>query len=165
VRIQGDEANALFYLGSCYEQASRAQQNANYFARAVETFKRLISLQPEDAFALNYLGYMYAEKGIHLQEAVELLLRAIEIDPDNSAFLDSLGWAYFRLGEYDQAEHYLARALQYVDGDDGEEQAVILDHAGDIAAAQGKKNAANKHWQRALELDPNNDAVRGKLKP
>ena len=108
---------------------------------------------------------MYAEEGIHLQEAVELLLRAIEIDPDNSAFLDSLGWAYFRLGELEQAEHYLGQALQFISADEGEEQAVILDHAGDIAKAQGKGEMAKKYWQRALELSPDNDALRGKLAP
>ena len=106
---------------------------------------------------------MYAEKGIHLQEAVELLLRAIAIEPQNSAFLDSLGWAYYQLGELDQAEQYLAQSMEWMDEGDAEEAAVICEHAGDIAHAQGRSDDAQRYWRRALEFDPDNGALRAKL--
>jgi tetratricopeptide (TPR) repeat protein len=157
------DTQVLFYLGSCYEQASRHLDDSDYFAHAVETFTRLLAIKSDDAFALNYLGYMYAEKGIQLQEAVDLLLRAIDIEPENSAFFDSLGWAYYRLGEWQQAERYLTKALEYMDGDDTEEQTVILDHAADISWALGKQSVANTYWQRVLDLTPDDEAVRAKV--
>ena len=163
VELDPEETFALFYLGSALEQASREHPEAGYFERAVEAFQRLIALRPDDAYALNYLGYSYAERGVHLEEAVELLTRAVGIDPDNGAFFDSLGWAYYRLGKLAEAERQLAQALQQMGDHDDEEQAVIFDHAGDIADALGKRTEAVDHWQRALDLSPQNDELRRKL--
>ncbi len=165
VGLANDKSRALFYLGACYEQASRKLGRDEYFDRAVETFQSLLEIEPNDAYALNYLGYMYADKGVRLTEAVALLEKALAIQPDNSAFLDSIGWAYFRLGELVQAEHYLQQALAYMDEDDPEEQAVIFDHAGDIASALGKMDEAHAHWQKVLELEPDNQEVQRKLLP
>ena len=165
VALANDKSRMLFYLGSCYEQASRKLGRDEYFDRAVETFQRLLEIDPNDAYALNYLGYMYADKGVQLTEAVALVEKAIALVPDNSAFLDSIGWAYFRLGELAQAEHYLQQALEHMDEGDPEEQAVIFDHAGDIASALGKTDEARAHWQKVLELAPDNEEVRRKLLP
>jgi len=163
-----DEADphVLFYLGACFEQASRQLDDEGYFARAVEAFERLLELDPDDAYTLNYLGYMYADKGVNLEEAVALLSKAVALEPDNSAFLDSMGWAYFRLGELDQAEGYLNKALQALEEEyEAEEKAVIFDHAGDIAQALGKTSQAREHWQKVLQLTPDNEAVKHKLSP
>ena len=155
--------HALFYLGSVLEEASRESPGAGYFERAVECFRQVLALQPDDAYALNYLGYSFADRGVNLEEAVQLLTRAVAIEPDNGAFFDSLGWAYYRLGELEEAERYLSRALEAMDDHDTEEQAVILDHAGDIADALGKRDEAEVHWRRVLDLTPENEVVREKL--
>ena len=165
VALANDKSRVLFYLGSCYEQASSKLGRDEYFDRAVETFQRLLEIEPNDAYALNYLGYMYADKGVRLTEAVALLEQAIALVPDNSAFLDSIGWAYFRLGELAQAEDYLQQALEHMDEGDPEELAVIFDHAGDIASALGKTDEARAHWQKVLELAPDKEEVRRKLLP
>ena len=165
VALANDKSRVLFYLGSCYEQASRKLSRDEYFDHAVETFQRLLEIEPNDAYALNYLGYMYADKGMRLTEAVALLEKAIALEPDNSAFLDSIGWAYFRLGELAQAEQYLQQALDHLGEEDPEEKAVIFDHAGDIASSLGKTDEARAHWQKVLELAPDNEEVRRKLLP
>ena len=170
-RLDSTDTYNLFYLGSCLEQAARARWDfgdqsgtaQDYFDLAVETFKRLLTTSPDDAYALNYLGYMYAERGVHLAEAVELLTRAVAIDPANGAFFDSLGWAYFRLGDFQQAEHFLAKALAQLQEHEDEEQAIIYDHAGEIAHALGKGVEANKHWRKAFDLAPGNTELRRKL--
>jgi tetratricopeptide (TPR) repeat protein len=167
VDLVPDDSFALFYLGSTLEQASRepalTKDARAYFERAVAVFRRLIELNPDDAYALNYLGYSFAERGIHLQEAVELLQRAIRIEPDNGAFHDSLGWAYYHLGDLAEAERALETALSQMDDHEDSEQAVILDHAGDIADSLGKREEARRHWQRALELTPENRELQRKL--
>jgi len=167
VSLDETDTQVLFHLGASLEQASRQTGVEAYFARAVEAFEQLLEFDPEDQYALNYLGYMYADKGIELETAVELLLKAIQIDPNNSAFFDSLGWAYFRQGDLDRAAHYLDRALECIIDEeyDAEEQAVIFDHAGDIAQALGKKLEARQHWQKALQLTPDNGVVKAKLSP
>lgn len=163
--LEIDKGPVLFYLASSYEQGARHLDRMDFFDRAVETFERLLEFNPNDSYALNYLGYMYADKGIRLEVAVGLLMRAISLEPENSAFLDSLGWAYFRLGQLQQAEQYLHQALALMGEDDLEEQAVIFDHAGDIASALGKEGEARTHWQKVLELAPDNEEVRLKLTP
>ncbi len=166
--LDPEDTHRLFYLGSCFEQAARQTGREAYFDRAIETFERLLEADPDDAYSLNYLGYMYADKGIHLEEAVVMLSKAVSLDPGNSAFLDSLGWAYFRLGQLDHAQHYLGRALEILGRGDptveaAGDQAIILDHAGDVAQALGKDNEARTHWTRALELAPDNHDVKTKL--
>ena len=166
--LDADDTRGLFYLGSCFELASRETGRSDYFDAAVETFERLLRIDPQDAYALNYLGYMFADVGTHLDKAVELLTRAVSLDPDNSAFLDSLGWAYFRLGNVERAYHFMAQALSEMAAEEEHEasaadQAIIFDHAGDIAHALGDLSQAVTHWTRALELAPENQDLKHKL--
>ena len=165
-RLDPRSTDVLFYLGTILERVAREENDAGLFERAVITFEELIEISPGDAYALNYLGYMFAERGVRLQEAVALLNRAISIDPANRAFFDSLGWAYYQLGNLAEAEKFLGKAIaQMIETDDGdeEEQAVIFDHAGDIAAALGKQGQALEMWRRALQLAPEDDEIQRKL--
>lgn len=146
----------LFGLASFLEQSGR-------FNEAVATFEKLLALDSSDALALNYLGYMLADKGIRLEDARSLIERALAFEPDNGAFLDSMGWVLFRLGEYEEAEKYLDRAVQFerIMGD--EENAVIFDHVGDVAEALGKLEKARASWAKSLEFNEDNLDVRQKL--
>src|SRR5581483_10885628 len=83
-----------FILASMYERQKKYDQ-------AEDTFKHVISADPNNAVALNYLGYMLADRGVRLEEAMGYIKRAIQLDPNNGAYLDSLGWAYFKMGNYD----------------------------------------------------------------
>ena len=80
------------------------------WSEAVTEFRRVLGLDPDFHAALNYLGYMYAERGENLDEARSLVERAVALEPDNGAYVDSLGWVYFRLGRYEQARATLERA-------------------------------------------------------
>jgi len=162
-KIMPDQTSILFYLGMCYERASHETNNEKFFIQSEALFERLIEIDNDDAFALNYLGYMYAEKGVKLDIAVNLITRAVEIIPNNSAFLDSLAWVYFKLGNLENASKYIKKALDKIDGNEGLELAVIFDHAGDVSEASGDFVEARKHWMRALEIDESNDMVRNKL--
>ena len=181
VELDEENTSLLFYLGSCFEQASRNMDVAplsdgaplldgDLFDSAVETFEKLLELDPEDPYALNYLGYMLADRGVRLQEAAALIKRAIALEPGKMEFLDSMGWVYYRLGDLENAERYLRQALKMLeeggeeqDEFDVEERSVILEHAGDIARSMGKENEARRHWGRALELNPGNQTILEKL--
>ena len=76
-----------------------------------ETFQRLLTLDPENALALNYLGYMLADRGIRLAEAETLIARALKSEPENGAYLDSMGWVYYRQGRFSKAMEYIDRAV------------------------------------------------------
>jgi tetratricopeptide (TPR) repeat protein len=151
--------DALFSLGSSLERAGR-------FDESVTVFQKLINLVPQHAEALNYLGYMFAEKGMRprLEEAESLVKRALAIDPDNGAFLDSLGWTYYQLGRYQDSEELLDRAIQAELGRkaDGESIAVIYDHIGDNAQKLGNIDKALDAWKKALDAKPGDKKIEGK---
>lgn len=140
-----------FMRGAMYEKLKKN-------AEAEAEFRRVLSLNPQNASALNYLGYMFADRNVRLQEAQELISRALEIEPNNGAFLDSLGWLKYRMGKLDEAENYLRMALQRVSRDP-----TVHDHLGDVYFGKDKLKEAIAQWQISLkeweagsraELDP-----------
>jgi tetratricopeptide (TPR) repeat protein len=129
-----------FLAGAAYERTGHRQA-------AIETFRRLLQADPDFAPALNYLGYMFVEKGENLDEATELVRRAVAIDPDNGAYVDSLGWAMFQRGDYVEARRYLERAADLIPDD-----ATICEHLADVYAMLGETDRAAAYYQKALEL-------------
>ena len=116
------------------------------FDAAEREFRALITENPKNASALNYLGYMLADRNVRLTDALDMIRRAVDLDPNNPAYLDSLGWVYYRLGDLDKAEQYLRRAVQGYSKDP-----TVHDHLGDVLAAKGELKDAVAHWQRSVE--------------
>jgi tetratricopeptide (TPR) repeat protein len=133
-----DKLYAVFVKGSVYEREKKYEQ-------AEEAFKQVLAGDPQNAVALNYLGYMLADRGVRLEEALNYVKKAIELDPANGAYLDSLGWAYFKLGKYDLAEQNLSKAVQRTPNDP-----TVQDHLGDVYQKTGRLKQAAAHWERAL---------------
>ena len=85
-------------------------EKMNNLDAAEAQFRKVLEINPQNAGAMNYLGYMLADRNIRLQEAFKLIAKAVELEPNNGAYLDSLGWVNFRLGKLDEAETALRRA-------------------------------------------------------
>jgi tetratricopeptide (TPR) repeat protein len=115
---------------------------------AEKVLRQMLVADPSNADALNYLGYMLAERGEQLDEAIKLVTRALATDPTNGAYLDSLGWAHFRRGNLPEAEKYLSAAVERLP-----RNAEILDHLGDVHAKRGKWQDAIDSWTRAVQGD------------
>jgi tetratricopeptide (TPR) repeat protein len=128
-----------FLYGSAWERQ-------NDVPKAEQAFRRALELNPESANSLNYLGYMFADRGIRLDESVELIEKALEMEPGNGAYLDSLGWAYYKLNRFDLAEKYLLQSVEKVPTDPA-----ILDHLGDLYSKTGRIPQAQEQWRKALE--------------
>jgi tetratricopeptide (TPR) repeat protein len=116
-------------------------------AAAEQQFRKILAIDPNNSLALNYLGFMFADHGVKLEEAVTLLKRAIELDPQNGAYLDSLGWAYFKLGQYQQAEEDLQQAILRLPQDPS-----LHDHLGQIYEKTDKLKQAAAQWEIAQKL-------------
>jgi tetratricopeptide (TPR) repeat protein len=143
-----------------FQRGALLEQRRDY-AGAEVAFRLVLEKDPLHAPALNYLGYMLAERGERLDEAVSLVERALSIDPDNGAYLDSLGWAYFRQKKFERAEPLLKRAAEQAPGN-----SVIQDHLGDLLWAMGKRREAADAWRRALSGDGESierRAIEGKI--
>lgn len=152
VAREPDSLQGLFWLGAAFERTGR-------YKDAEERFRQVLDLEPDFAPALNYLGYMWAEKGENLREALELVLRAVSLEPENGAYVDSLGWAYFQLGRYDEARGHLERAAELVPDD-----AIIYEHLGDLYLAVGDAEGARERYEQAVRLEgENHEKVREKL--
>lgn len=140
--------NALLYfqLGAAYERAGQID-------RAATCFKKAIAAMPDFAEALNYLGYMWAERGLNLCEARALIERAVKLDPTNAAYLDSLGWVLFKQNRPRQALKYILRAAELSEKPDP----TILDHLGDIYFKLGERQKALDAWRKSLAIEHNPD--------
>ncbi|MCC6537905.1 MAG: tetratricopeptide repeat protein [Bryobacterales bacterium] len=117
------------------------------FDQAEAEFRKLLALNPTSTSALNYLGYMMADRGVRVSEALEMIKKALEQDPNNGAYLDSLGWAYFKLGKLTEAEQSLRRAQERTPKDP-----TIHDHLGDVLAKQGNLKGAITEWEASVRL-------------
>ncbi len=136
-----DEKEAIVFLrGAMYERMK-------HFEQAEAEFRNVLKLNPNSASALNYLGYMLADRNVRLPEAFDMIRKAVDQEPTNSAFLDSLGWVYFRMNKLEEAEESLRRSLQQY----GNRDATVYDHLGDVCLSRNKLKDAIKQWERSIK--------------
>ncbi|MEQ2006802.1 MAG: tetratricopeptide repeat protein [Limisphaerales bacterium] len=153
-RDEPERLTALFFFqaGSAYERHKDFKQAENYFRQSLR-------LAPDFAEALNYLGYMFAERGEHLTEAREMIAKALKQEPENAAFLDSMAWVLFKLNQPKEALEHQLKALKF----QKEPDATLHDHLGDIYATLKQPDKAREQWEKALAIEPS-DAIQKKLK-
>ena len=118
-----------------------------------EDLGNIIAREPDNAMALNALGYTLADRNERLDEALALIKRAAALDPSDPAIQDSLGWVYYRLGNLDRAEALLREA--YAAYPDQE----VAAHLGEVLWRQGKEREARKIWREALEHSPDSQLI------
>ncbi len=135
-----DDAVA-FRLAAAYEAADRVPD-------AERVFRAIVSRDPLHSNALNFLGYMLADRGLRVAEALTFIDRALVVEPGNPAYLDSRGWALFKLGRAADAEEPLRRATTSLRG-----SSVIQSHYAEALAALGKRPEAASALELALAGD------------
>ena len=133
-----------FQLGSTYERNQKFKEAETYFRKSLD-------LAPDFAEALNYLGYMWAERGENLEEAHRMIERAVRSEPKNAAFLDSLGWVLYKLNRPQEGLKYLLQAVQQSE----EPDPTLWEHLGDIYASLKQFDKAREAWQKSITLEPN----------
>lgn len=150
------DGEAIYQLALVYDTAKRQDE-------AIEWMRAAVDLDPNNAQALNYIGYTLAERGENLAEAEALILRALELQPNDGYITDSLGWVYYmravpliEAGQGEDAGAWVARALATLtraaelSGGDP----VISEHLGDASLLAGDKRQALEFYEQAFELDP-----------
>ncbi len=142
----------FFQVGTAYERHKDFKQAENYFRLSLK-------LIPDFAEVLNYLGYMWAERGENLSEAKTMIEQALKQEPENAAFLDSMAWVLFKLNQPKEALEFQLKALKF----QKEPDATLHDHLGDIYAALKQTEQARAQWEHALTLEPS-EAIQKKLK-
>ncbi len=130
-----------------YSRSILAERLGN-FALAEEDLQSIIDNNPNNATALNALGYMLTNRSARFEEAEDLIRRALELKPDDPAILDSMGWVKYRLGDYPAALSYLRRAYKAFPDPE------VAAHLGEVLWAMGEQRKARTVWDRALADRP-----------
>ncbi len=137
-RTPEDIDSVTFMRGAMLEK----QKN---FDAAEAEFQKILKTDPNNAGALNYLGYMLVDKNVRVPEGFAMIQKALDQDPQNGAYLDSIGWAYYRMDKLDEAAKYLQMALEKTSKDP-----TVHDHIADVFFKQGKLKEAIGSWERSL---------------
>jgi tetratricopeptide (TPR) repeat protein len=130
-----------FRLALLYEKQHERQ-------KSIEQIKEVLKLDPYNPEAQNFLGYTYAESGVHLDEAEKLIREALEAKPNSGHIIDSLGWVLYKKGQYDKAVAELERAHRIMPDD-----ATVAEHLGDAYSGQKRYRDALRIYRRALGLE------------
>ena len=140
-----------------FQLGSTCERKGDY-AEAEKYFEKCLQLAPDFVEAMNYLGYMWAEHGMKLDQARELIEKAVKAEPKNAAYLDSLAWVLFKLNQPKEALPYALQAAELSEAPDP----TVCDHIGDIYAALKQMDKAREAWRKSLSLEPN-EAIQKKL--
>ncbi len=146
-----NETNAVAHLWH-FELGAACERNKDY-EQAEKHFQKSLTLEPDDAEALNYLGYMWADRGVKLEDAKILIEKAVKIAPNNAAFIDSLGWVLFKLNQPKEALTHILKAVEL----NSKPDPTLYDHLGDIYATLKQADKAREAWRKSLEVEPNDD--------
>jgi tetratricopeptide (TPR) repeat protein len=105
-----------------------------------------VKLEPDNANALNYLGYTFADMGVNLDEAEQLIRKALEHKPGDGYITDSLAWVYYKRGAYEKALQLLEKAIEVVPDDP-----IIREHLGDVYDKLGMTEKALDSYRQSIE--------------
>jgi tetratricopeptide (TPR) repeat protein len=185
IQKKNDQAILYLYLSSLYEEQKnfavaektvlegigRFPRNAdlhyvrgsilekmNRFEESIKSMETVLDIDPQNADALNFIGYSYADRGIHLDRAEQMIIQALKIKPDNGYILDSLGWVHFKKNQYDSALKHLKRARELLPDDSN-----IMEHLGDVYLKIGQDKEAMDHYRNAVKIDSDNSTLKKKL--
>jgi len=130
----------LYYLGFIQDRLGEKE-------KALKYMDKLLVVNPDNANALNFIGYGLLESGRELDRASELLSRAVKIRPQDPFILDSYGWLLYRQGKHGEAMKTLEKAVALKS-----DEAVILEHLGDVYLALNLRAKAIAVYEKALAL-------------
>lgn len=139
-----------------YTRAMLAEKRGD-LGQLEHDLRTILQREPDNAMALNALGYTLSDRTNRFAEAKALIEKAHQLNPDDPAVLDSLGWINYRLGNLDEAEHFLRQALErYPDHE-------VAAHLGEVLWARGKQREARQVWGNALKDQPDSPILRSTL--
>jgi len=143
LKLKPDDVQTLHMMANTLEAFGRRQE-------VLETYLKLIAIDPEDDLALNNYAYLLTEGDVSedtLRHAAEFVERALVINPDSAPYLDTAGWIYFKLGHVQLAREFIDRSLS-INPDNPD----VLMHMGDVLEYLGKSNEAYIYYSRAGKL-------------
>ena len=176
--LQGDSLDVIIVIGLAYNEAERYEDSIKHYQNvlekephkreylialsiiydtiedydtSVEVQQKLLDINSDDPYALNYIGYTWVNQNIKLDEAEIMIRRALEHEPENGYYIDSIGWLYYRQGKLEEARE-LEKAVQIVPN-----HTVILKHLAEIYETLGLKEFALEIYQNIQKIEPDTE--------
>ena len=135
------KAELLYRRGGSYERLKD-------FSNADKDLQNSLSINPDDAYVLNYLAYSWLERDYRINDAIEMLEKAYSKENNDPYIIDSIGWAYYLIEDFKKAEKFLKRAVQLMPDDP-----IVNDHYGDILWKLNRKIQARYFWSTVLKME------------
>ena len=142
------KSDLLYRRGGSYERLGN-------YEKSDEDLLHSLKINPDDAYALNYLAYSWLERDYKIDEAFQMLEKAYATKSEDPYIIDSIGWAYYLIDNYVEAEKYLKRAVELMP-----EDPVVNDHYGDILWKLNRKIQARYFWNNVLSFDDTDEDIR-----
>jgi len=130
-----------------------AAERLNMLEVVETSLRRVIELKPDHAHAYNALGFSLADRNVRLLEARGYIEQALQLSPEDPYIIDSLGWVQYRLGELDEAEKTLRRAMSIKDDPE------VVAHLAEVLSKRGKADEARNLIANGLRKNPGNSAL------
>lgn len=144
------DPDLLYGRSLVYEKLGR-------FDAAQQDLKAILQRDPDDARALNALGYMLTNNSNEYEKALEYIQQALDTEPEDPAIIDSMGWVQYRLGNLEQALAHLEKAYGLFPDPE------VAAHLGEVLWKLGEQERAQNIWREALQEDPDNQVLRETL--
>ncbi len=150
-----NESDIYSGMAEVYNKLGETEKSFSYYEKAIE-------LSPNNYLALNNYAYSLCISGGDLEKAERMSRTAVDADPENVSFLDTYAWICFLKRDYKQALEYIERAMS--ENGDEEPSAEMFEHYGDILFMNGDPEGALREWKKALELNPDSELLKRKVK-
>jgi len=148
------DKNTSTYADVLYRRGGSFERMGNYEMADIDLLKSL-EIRPDDPYSLNYLAYSWLERKFKIKEAMEMLNKAYNEKENDPYITDSVGWGYYLIGDYENAEKYLRKAVELMPDDP-----IVNDHYGDVLWQLNRKMQAKYFWKNVLEFEDTDDKMR-----
>jgi tetratricopeptide (TPR) repeat protein len=146
-----DDTNLRYNLGMLYDKIGKRW-------KGIKEVRKILKKEPENAEALNFIGYTLCDMGRKLKTAEKLIKKALKLQPESGYITDSLGWLYYKKKEYEKALEFLKKAAEITKNDP-----IIFEHLGDVYIKLKNKEKALKNYKKAEEMSENDEKYRKKI--
>ena len=146
--------NTSTYADVLYRRGGSFERMGNYEMADIDLLKSL-EIRPDDPYSLNYLAYSWLDRKFKIKEAMEMLHKAYNEKENDPYITDSVGWGYYLIGDYENAEKYLRKAVELMPDDP-----IVNDHYGDVLWQLNRKMQAKYFWKNVLEFQDTDEKMK-----
>lgn len=141
-----------------YTSLALSYDRLKRYDESEQSYETALFYEPDNALVLNNLAYSYSERNKELPRALDMAKLAVAKEPNNGAYLDTIGWIYFKMGNYQEAKHWIEKAVQ-----SGRESPAVLEHLGDVYFKLGDRENAQRYYEKALRINQTSVSLQQKL--